>query len=221
MRALFAQIAPRYDDITVALSWGRDRHWKDTLVRMAYVRPGEQALDLACGTGDLAMRLHEAGAVVTALDVTHEMLSLARHRDARAGAVRWVRGDMMALPLPASSQDLVTIGYGLRNVPDLDVSLQEVRRVLRPGGRVLSLDFTLPASPLVRHAYLTYLDVVGGLFGQALHGDADAYRYIPASLRRYPGAEGVAARMADHGFVQAAAWPLLGGLMAINTARRP
>lgn len=217
VRELFARIAPRYDDITVALSFGRDRHWKDTLVRMAHVRPGERALDLACGTGDIAVRLADAGATVTALDLTQEMLRLARRRDARAARVRWLRGDMLALPVAPASQDVVTIGYGLRNVPVLDASLDEVWRVLRPGGRVLSLDFTLPAAPVVRRAYLAYLDVVGGLVGQLLHGDPDTYRYIPASLRRYPGAEGVAARMRARGFVQVAHWPLLGGLMAINT----
>lgn len=219
VRALFAQIAHRYDAITVGLSFGRDRHWKDALVRMACIQPGEAALDLACGTGDLAGRLVAAGARVTALDLTAEMLQLASRRDARAREVRWLRGDMMALPVATASQDVVTIGYGLRNVPTLEWSLAEIARVLRPGGRLLSLDFTLPASPVLRRAYLGYLEVVGGVVGQALHGDPDTYRYIPASLRRYPGAEGVADRLRGLGFVQVATWPVLGGLLAISTAR--
>lgn len=219
VRALFAQIAHRYDAITVGLSFGRDRHWKDALVRMACIQPGEAALDLACGTGDLAGRLVAAGARVTALDLTAEMLQLAARRDARAREVRWLRGDMMALPVGTASQDVVTVGYGLRNVPALEWSLAEIARVLRPGGRLLSLDFTLPASPVLRRAYLAYLEVVGGVVGQALHGDPDTYRYIPASLRRYPGAEGVAERLRGLGFVQVATWPVLGGLLAISTAR--
>jgi demethylmenaquinone methyltransferase/2-methoxy-6-polyprenyl-1,4-benzoquinol methylase len=217
VRQLFEQIAGRYDAITVGLSYGRDRHWKDTLTRMACVQPGERALDLACGTGDIAVRLAQAGATVTGLDVTTSMLRLARVRNRDIAGVHWVQGDMMALPLPTAAYDIVTVGYGLRNVPDLDTALREIRRVLRPGGRVLSLDFTLPASPVLRHAYLAYLDVVGGLVGRALHGDPDTYRYIPASLRRYAGAAGVAERMRALGFVDVAWWPLLGGLMAINT----
>jgi len=220
VRRLFATIAPRYDAITVGFSFGRDRGWKDTLVRMAHVQPGERALDLACGTGDIAARLVDAGAHVTALDLTAEMLQLARVRDARAVSAAWLRGDMLALPVATASQDIVTVGYGLRNVPVLDTALTEIGRVLRPGGRLLSLDFTLPASPLVRRAYLAYLETVGGLVGRALHGDPDTYRYIPASLRRYPGAGGVAARLRALGFEQVASWPLLGGLMAITTGTR-
>ncbi len=220
VRDLFARIASRYDLITTGLSYGRDRHWKDTLARMACVQPGERALDLACGTGDIAVRLADAGAVVCGLDITAPMLALAAARN-EGVPVCWMQGDMLALPVASASQDIVSAGYGLRNVPDLDLALREMRRVLRPGGRVLSLDFTLPPSPVVRTAYLAYLDLVGGLVGRLLHGDPDTYRYIPASLRRYPGAAGVAAAMRSLGFVEVAWWPLLGGLMAINTGRLP
>lgn len=220
VRSLFDEIAPRYDDITVWLSLGRDARWKDVLVRMAAVRPGDRALDLACGTGDIAGRLHRAGAEVVGLDLTARMLALAERKPELAG-VRWVCGDMLALPVPAASHDVVTAGYGLRNVPDLDLALREIRRVLAPGGRVLSLDFTLPRAPVVRAAYLAYLRAVGGAVGRWLHDDPDTYRYIPESLVRYPGAEGVARRMRAAGLVDVAWWPLLGGLMAINTGRAP
>jgi ubiquinone/menaquinone biosynthesis methyltransferase len=219
VRRLFDVIAPRYDLITVALSFGRDSRWKDILARMAAPQPGERALDLACGTGDIAFRLAAGGALVTGADLTPRMLHLAAAK-AAGPAVRWVAGDMTALPVADASQDIVTAGYGLRNVPDLDTALAEIHRVLRPRGRVLSLDFTLPASSFVRQAYLAYLEAVGGVAGALLHGDPDTYRYIPASLRRYPGAAGVASRMRAHGFVDVAWWPLLGGLMAINTGRR-
>lgn len=220
VRLLFEEIATRYDEITVGLSFGRDRHWKDTLVRMACVQPGERAIDLACGTGDITVRLAAAGATVTGVDVATTMLRLAAQRNAAVPSVRWVQGDMTALPVPDAVHDVVTAGYGLRNVSELDPALREIRRVLRPGGRFLSLDFTLPASPWLRRAYLGYLEVVGAAVGQALHDDPDTYRYIPASLRRYAGADGVAARMRALGFVDVAWWPLLGGLMAINTGRR-
>ncbi len=215
VRNLFHEIAPRYDDITVWLSFGRDARWKDTLVGMAAVRPGERALDLACGTGDIAVRLRDAGARVCGLDLTHRMLCLAATKPA-ARQTAWVCGDMLDLPVPDASFDVCTAGYGLRNVPDLPRALQEIRRVLAPGGRCLSLDFTLPAHPVVRSAYLTYLRAVGGVVGQWLHRDPDTYRYIPESLERYPGAAGVAEEMRRAGFTQVSWWPLLGGLMAIN-----
>ncbi|WP_157898694.1 ubiquinone/menaquinone biosynthesis methyltransferase [Luteitalea pratensis] len=218
VRALFDEIAPRYDDITVWLSLGRDAGWKDVLVRMAAVTPGERALDLACGTGDIAARLRAAGADVTGLDLTHRMLRLAAGKPELAG-MRWVCGDMLALPIPDASQHVVTAGYGLRNVPDLRQSLREIRRVLVPGGRFLSLDFTLPRQPLIRATYLAYLRVVGGVVGQWLHGDPDTYRYIPESLARYPGAGGVATLMREEGFTQVSWWPLLGGLMAVNVGQ--
>lgn len=220
VRALFHEIAPRYDEITVWLSFGRDAHWKDVLVRMAAVTPGEHALDLACGTGDIAALLRGAGAEVVGLDLTHRMLTLAARKPALRG-IRWVCGDMLALPVPAASQHVVSAGYGLRNVTDLRASLREIRRVLKPGGRFLSLDFTLPSQPVVRAAYLGYLRVVGGFVGQWLHGDPDTYRYIPESLARYPGAEGVAALMRSEGFTHVSWWPLMGGLMAINVGRAP
>jgi ubiquinone/menaquinone biosynthesis methyltransferase len=217
VRTLFDTIADRYDLITVLLSYGQDRRWKQRLVAQAGVRPGERALDLAAGTGDLALALAAAGARVTALDVTHRMLVLARAKDA---ALPCVTGDMMALPFPDASIDLVTTGYGLRNVPGLDGAVREIARVLRPGGRFLSLDFERPEGRVLRGAYLGYLSVVGGAVGAVLHGDPDTYRYIPASLARYPGAAAVARLLGGAGFERVAVTPLLGGLMALHAAVR-
>lgn len=215
---LFATIADRYDLITRLLSCGQDRRWKRRLVREARVATAEVALDLACGTGDIAILVREQGAVlVIGVDLTPRMLALARAKD---DGVRYAAGDMGALPLPASSVDLVTTGYGLRNAPDLDVALAEIARVLKPGGRLLSLDFSRPDSAIVRGLYLWYLTVVGSLLGWALHGDPDTYRYIPASIRRYPGPRGVADRLLAHGFTQVRIVPLLLGLMSLHIARR-
>jgi demethylmenaquinone methyltransferase/2-methoxy-6-polyprenyl-1,4-benzoquinol methylase len=127
-----------------------------------------------------------------------------------------VVGDMMALPFPSSSFDLVTAGYGIRNVPDMDVALAEVQRVLNPSGRFLSLDFNRPANGVVRFGFLSYLTVVGSALGFALHGDPDTYRYIPESIRHYPGAPGVASAMRRLGFADAGYERVFGGLMAIN-----
>jgi len=122
--------------------------------------------------------------------------------------------------LPAASFDIVTTGYGLRNVADLGAALGEIARVVRPGGRFLSLDFNRPSNVLVRGAYLTYLSAVGGAFGWLLHRDPDTYRYIPASIRQYPGAQGVARTLETHGFDRVTIHPLLGGLMTIHHAIR-
>jgi ubiquinone/menaquinone biosynthesis methyltransferase len=218
-RRLFTTIADRYDLITRVLSYGQDARWKRRLVAMAEVRPGERALDLACGTGDLACAVAARGARAIGLDLTERMLHHARRRpDARG--VPFVTGDMTRLPFPSASFDLVTTGYGLRNVPDLAASLAEIARVLRPGGRLLSLDFNLPSSRLVRAAYLAYLGSVGGALGWLLHRDPDTYRYIPASIRRYPGAAGVADKMRECGFAPVRVVPLLFGLMTLHVARR-
>ncbi len=216
VRRLFATIADRYDFITIALSYGQDRRWKARLVGLAAFRPDDRVLDLACGTGDLLFAA--AGRVRTAvgLDLTFRMLQLAREK--RASAL--VNGDMLALPFPASSFTVVTTGYGLRNVPDLRAAIAEIHRVLAPGGRLFSLDFNRPSNPLVRRAYLLYLTAVGSTLGYLLHRDADTYRYIPESIRNYPGARGVAAMLEDAGFGDVRAIPVFGGLMAIHTARR-
>jgi demethylmenaquinone methyltransferase / 2-methoxy-6-polyprenyl-1,4-benzoquinol methylase len=218
VRRLFATIADRYDLITVVLSYGRDRGWKRRLTELANVRGGERALDLACGTGDIAFELADRGAHVVGLDITERMIQLARNRSRQRA--RFVVGDMLALPFPSASFDLITTGYGIRNVPDIQAALAEIHRVLRPGGRLLSLDFNRPSNPIVRAAYLVYLTLVGSTLGFILHRDPDTYRYIPESIRRYPGADGVRALMRDMGFGGAEWIPVLGGLMAINVGRK-
>ena len=128
---------------------------------------------------------------------------------------------MVALPFPDSCFDLVTTGYGLRNVPDLPGAIDEIRRVLKPGGQALSLDFNRPANVLVRTVYLRYLTIVGGALGWMLHGDPDTYRYIPASIRNYPGASGVARLMEARGLTRVRHFRVLGGLMAIHQGYKP
>ncbi len=220
MRRLFDTIATRYDLITVLLSFGRDAAWKRRLVRMAAPADEFRALDLACGTGDIAFAIAADGARVVGLDVTPRMIALAREKRAARQQPSFLVGDMMALPFPDASFDLVTTGYGLRNVPVLEPAVKEIARVLRPGGQLLSLDFNRPDNAIVRGVYLAYLHVVGGALGWALHRDADTYRYIPATIRRYPGAPKVAALMRREGFASARWIPILGGLMAIHDARR-
>jgi ubiquinone/menaquinone biosynthesis methyltransferase len=222
VRGLFATIADRYDLITRLLSYGMDQRWKRRLIHLAAATSSTRALDLACGTGDIAFALGDRGAHVAGLDVTHRMLQLARgKRPTSGGNVQFVTGDMMMLPFSDGSFDLITTGYGIRNVPRIEPAIAEIRRVLRPGGLLLSLDFNRPDNALLRRFYLTYLTVVGSTLGWVLHRDPDTYRYIPESIRRYPGARAVAALMEQHGFVDCRVELLLGGLMAINFARIP
>jgi ubiquinone/menaquinone biosynthesis methyltransferase len=226
VRQLFSTIADRYDFITVVLSFGRDRAWKRRLIREGAVRRGDHVIDLACGTGDIAMLAAGTGARVTGLDITIRMIELARGKAALANAggstavPRFVVADMMALPLRDASADVVTTGYGLRNVPQLEAAIDEVVRVLGPRGRLVSLDFNRPESAAIRWPWVAYLTVVGSALGWLLHRDPDTYRYIPESLRRYPGARRVAALLQQRGFARVRIIPILGGLMTIHVASK-
>jgi ubiquinone/menaquinone biosynthesis methyltransferase len=226
VRRLFATIADRYDLITVLLSYGQDRRWKRRLVALAGPLKRRQVLDLACGTGDIAWLAARAGAHVTGLDITPRMIEIARAKapataaEATCGRAAFVVGDMGALPFRDAAFDVVTTGYGLRNVPDLPRAVGEIARVLRPHGVFLSLDFNRPSSRLVRSAYYVYLAVVGSALGWALHRDPNTYRYIPESIRLYPGAPAVVELLRSSGFAAARWRRVLGGLMAVHESRR-
>jgi demethylmenaquinone methyltransferase/2-methoxy-6-polyprenyl-1,4-benzoquinol methylase len=217
---LFETIAPRYDSFTRFMSFGMDQGWKRTLVEMGRLSAGETALDLACGTGDitfaLASRLSTGNAV--GLDITQGMLAIAESKRRESGVenVSFHRGDIMRLPFPEQVFDCVTGGYALRNVPDITGALAEILRVLKPGGRFLSLDFGHPRNRAYHWLYLNYLIVVGSAAGLAMHGDADTYRYIPESLKRYPGQRGVRQMMDRAGFADTGLREFGGGIMAIN-----
>ena len=224
VRRLFATIADRYDFITRFLSYGQDRRWKQRLIELARLQPSDRLLDLACGTGDLTFAAAPRVRYAVGLDVTFRMVQLASGRPVASAFRRktaFITGDMLALPFPDRSFTVVTVGYGLRNVPDLQQSLREVRRVLAPGGRLLSLDFNRPSNAVIRGAYLLYLTIVGSALGYVLHRDPDTYRYIPESIRTYPGAGAVARMMEDVGWSDVRVIPVLGGLMAIHVASAP
>ena len=218
VRSLFATIADRYDLITVVLSYGLDWRWKLRLVDLVHPDANARSLDLATGTGDIAFLLRRGCAHVIGLDVTQRMVELARAKGSGAGSPAFLVGDMMPLPFADAQFGVVTTGYGLRNVPELTVALDEMLRVLKTGGQAVSLDFTRPSNPIVRTVYLWYLWAVGSALGWVLHGDPDTYRYIPASLRGYPGADAMAAVMKVRGFRTVTSYPVMGGLMAIHHA---
>jgi demethylmenaquinone methyltransferase/2-methoxy-6-polyprenyl-1,4-benzoquinol methylase len=186
MRGMFAQIAPRYDFITRVFSYGMDGKWKRRAVREAGLEPRARVLDLACGTGDFSRLVAEEvpGARVTAADLTPEMLRLARE----AGAREVLCADAMRLPFADGSFDVVFVGYGLRNFPKLVEAVREIRRVLRPGGVLVSLDFFLPRRRALRAIYVAYLFAQGAVWGVLLHGRARTYTYIPDSLRGFVSA---------------------------------
>ena len=221
---LFETISGRYDFITRFLSYGKDRAWKRKLVGMAELTGSELVLDIACGTGDitfaLARRLTSGGAI--GLDITEGMVRIAdRKRRENSVCNAWFhRADIMRLPFQAETFDRVTGGYALRNTPDIRAALAEILRVLKPGGRFYSLDFGHPPNRVYRWLYQKYLVVVGSGLGLALHGDPDTYRYIPETLKLYPGQRGVARLMQEVGFSNVGIHDFGGGITALNYGTR-
>jgi demethylmenaquinone methyltransferase/2-methoxy-6-polyprenyl-1,4-benzoquinol methylase len=221
---MFDLIASRYDRFTRVFSFGMDQGWKKALVAAAshsIVRSGV-VCDAATGTGDLAFALSAArpDLVVAATDVSLEMLALAGERRKRTDArhVSVSAGDLSALPFPAASLDAITAGYALRNTPDWRASINEMARVLRPGGQVFTLDFFLPASSLWREAFLAWLWSAGRAVGWWWHREPMAYGYIAHSIRHFTTAEGFSAALRDAGFEVRAVQSKLGGAVAIHEA---
>ena len=220
---LFRRIAPRYDLINDLQSFGLHRHWKRRLIKMAAVRSGATALDLCCGTGDVAFALARRDAKVTGLDFSEPMLAVAKERGSRRGIHRptFIEGDAQALPFSDNSFEIVTVSYGLRNLASWERGLEEMLRVARPGGRLLVLDFGKPDFAAWRWVYFAYLRRVVPIFGRMFCGDAQAYAYILESLKHFPAQRGVDAKLRELGCREARLVHLLGGVMSINLALKP
>ena len=213
VEAMFDRISPVYDAMNRVMTAGLDRRWR-RLTAEAVVSPGDEVLDACCGTGDLALAAEQVGGRVTGLDFSERMLERARRKSA---SVRWVRGDVLALPFEDGGFDAVTVGFGIRNVADLEAGLRELARVLRPGGRLGCLEITRPRG-LLRPFFRLWFDGLVPLAGRVLPGGA-AYTYLPASVRRFPGPEDLADLMRRAGF-EGVEWRLLGGgIVALHTAR--
>jgi demethylmenaquinone methyltransferase/2-methoxy-6-polyprenyl-1,4-benzoquinol methylase len=211
VQRMFDRIAPVYDAMNRLMTAGLDRRWRDETAAAA-VRPGDRVLDVCCGTGDLALAAAKAGGKVTGLDFSERMLERARRKSQE---IDWVDGDALALPFTDSSFDAVTIGFGLRNLANAERGLAELRRVLRPGGRVAILEITRPRG-LLAPFYRFWFDGVIPLAGKVLPGGA-AYSYLPASVHRFPGPHGLAKLMDDAGF-DGIRWRLFaGGIVALHT----
>src|SRR5438067_1169700 len=207
---MFDRIAPVYDTMNRVMTAGLDQRWR-RLTASAAVRPGDRVLDACCGTGDLAVADVRAGGRVVGLDFSERMLERARRK---APDVEWVRGDLLELPFEDESFDAATVGFGVRNVADLERGLRELRRVLRPGGRLAILEITTPRGPL-RVFYRLWFDRIVPLLGKLLRGGS-AYTYLPASVRRFPGPEDLAALLGAAGFEDVSFRLLAGGIVALH-----
>jgi demethylmenaquinone methyltransferase/2-methoxy-6-polyprenyl-1,4-benzoquinol methylase len=209
---LFDRIAPVYDAMNRVMTAGLDRSWRRLAVE-AVVQPGHRVLDACCGTGDLAVAAEREGGVVTGLDFSPRMLERARRK---SDTIEWVEGDLLALPFDDDAFDAATVGFGVRNVADLERALDELRRVLRPGGGLAILEITQPRGAL-KPFFSLWFDRVVPLLGKVLPG-GKAYTYLPASVRRFPGAEELAALLDRHGF-ERVTFRLLGAtIVALHVA---
>jgi demethylmenaquinone methyltransferase/2-methoxy-6-polyprenyl-1,4-benzoquinol methylase len=215
VRAMFDRIARVYDRMNSIMTAGMHHRWRARAADLTHVGADSRALDVATGTGDLAVELARRGASVTGLDFSERMLERARRK---SDAIEWVRGDVLALPFEDAAFDSATIGFGIRNVDDLDAGLRELARVLRPGGRLAVLEITRPTGVL-RPFFRLWFDALIPLAGRVLPGGA-AYSYLPASVRRFPGPADLAAALRRAGFADVDYRLLAGGIVSLHVGRR-
>jgi len=214
VRSMFDRIAPVYDLMNRVMTMGLDRRWRKKTVNTV-VAPGDRVLDACCGTGDLAILAAKGGASVVGLDFSEQMLVRARRK---SSAVEWLQGDLLALPFEDASFEAATVGFGVRNVDDLDAALRELLRVLKPDGIVGILEITQPRGPL-KPFFSLWFDRIVPLLGKVLPG-GNAYTYLPASVRRFPDADALVQRLYDAGFGLAAYDRMGGGIVALHWATK-
>jgi demethylmenaquinone methyltransferase / 2-methoxy-6-polyprenyl-1,4-benzoquinol methylase len=217
--AVFASVAPRYDLMNDLMSAGMHRLWKDDFVRAVRPRPGERILDMAGGTGDIGFRLAAAGASVTVADINPAMLEVGQARAVKKSVpdLQWREANAEALDFATRSFDAYTIAFGIRNVTDIPAALAEAHRVLVFGGRFFCLEFSTTEWPGFGTAYDLYSERLVPRIGKAVAGDADSYRYLVESIRRFPRMPEFAALIAAAGFGNVKVRPILGGAVAIHS----
>jgi demethylmenaquinone methyltransferase / 2-methoxy-6-polyprenyl-1,4-benzoquinol methylase len=213
VRSMFDRISPVYDAMNRTMTAGLDQRWRRATVA-AVVQPGDRVLDACCGTGDLAIAAREAGGTVTGVDFSERMLERARRKCAE---IEWVQGDALALPFADGAFDAATVGFGVRNLDDLERGLAELRRVLRTGGRLGILEITKPSGVLAPF-YRLWFDGFVPLLGKLLPGGS-AYTYLPASVRRFPGPNELAALLREAGFDDVRWRAFAGGIVALHIGR--
>lgn len=222
VRGIFNTIAPRYDLLNTLLSFNCDRSWRRFTVARAGLKPGDQALDVCCGTGMLSLELARVvtpGGRVVGLDFSPAMLQVARRRlvaSLYGGSVELIEGNALELPFADNTFDCATIAFGLRNLPDIKRGLAEMQRVVRPGGRVVSLELAKPSWPLFKQAYYIYFDHLVPLLGRLGVGRDGPYSYLPRSLKSYPHQKEILRYFQDLGLVAARYYELTGGIVAVH-----
>jgi demethylmenaquinone methyltransferase/2-methoxy-6-polyprenyl-1,4-benzoquinol methylase len=222
--AMFDRVAPHYDRLNRVLSMGNDVRWRERTAAFARLGPGEVALDVGVGTGDLAfdlLRVSDPTSRVVGVDVSEQMLTLVRERASRsplAARLEVRHADAQALPFGDATFDRVVAGFAVRNIGDLDAGLREMRRVLKPDGRAAILEFSMPPSPFIRAGYRAYLHYVMPRVAAHLGGDVSAYRYLPRSVEAFPRAEAFAERLRAAGFGAVHVVRLFFGTVAIHVA---
>ncbi|MGK6356495.1 class I SAM-dependent methyltransferase [Sphingomonas sp. DT-207] len=219
VRAVFSNVASRYDLMNDAMSGGLHRLWKDLFVRRVKPREGEHILDMAGGTGDIAFRMAPSGAAITVADINPEMLAVGMERAAQRGidGMVWTEANAETLQFPDKFFDAYTIAFGIRNVTDIPAALREAHRVLKRGGRFFVLEFSTTQWPGFGQAYDAYSHHLVPRLGKLLAGDAESYRYLIESIRRFPDMPRFEAMIRETGFTQTKVEPLLGGLVAIHS----
>ncbi len=215
VRAMFDRIARVYDRMNSVMTAGMHHRWRRRAAELARVGPGSNALDVATGTGDLAIELARRGAEVTGSDFAPAMLEIARRK---APGLRFEEGDALKLAYPNGSFDAVTVGFGARNFADLDRGLGEMARVTRPGGRVVVLEITTPQKPPLSLFFRAWFDRIVPLLGRI--ADSEAYTYLPSSVRRFPGPEELGGRMAAAGLADVRWILTAGGIIAIHSGTK-
>ncbi|HEY2207919.1 MAG TPA: bifunctional demethylmenaquinone methyltransferase/2-methoxy-6-polyprenyl-1,4-benzoquinol methylase UbiE [Gaiellaceae bacterium] len=211
VRRMFDRIAPFYDAMNRVMTVGLDGRWRKATIRET-VKPGDRVLDACCGTGDLAVAARRAGAgEIVGVDFSERMLERARRK---APELEWIQADVLALPFEDASFDAAVVGFGVRNVEDLEGGIRELRRVLRPGGRLGILEITTPRGPL-KVFYRVWFDRIVPLLGRVVPG-GDAYTYLPASVRRFPGPEDLAELLRANGFDGVRFRRFGGGIVALH-----
>jgi demethylmenaquinone methyltransferase/2-methoxy-6-polyprenyl-1,4-benzoquinol methylase len=219
VRGVFSGVAPKYDLMNDAMSGGMHRVWKDQFVRRLKPRAGEAILDMAGGTGDIAFRILKSGAQVTVADINPEMLAvgMARARKKGIDGLVWAEENAETLSFADKRFDGYTIAFGIRNVTDIPAALREAHRVLRYGGRFFCLEFSATVWPGFSDVYDAYSHKLVPQLGKLFAGDAESYRYLIESIRRFPDMPTFARMIGDAGFAQVKAEPILGGLVAIHS----
>jgi demethylmenaquinone methyltransferase/2-methoxy-6-polyprenyl-1,4-benzoquinol methylase len=216
---VFSSVASRYDIMNDAMSGGMHRLWKDRFVRRVKPRAGEHILDMAGGTGDIAFRLAKSGASVTVADINPQRLEVGVERAQKRGidGLVWSEANAETLAFPDRFFDAYTIAFGIRNVTDIPRALREAHRVLRRGGRFFCLEFSTTLWPGFAEIYDTYSHKMVPKLGQLLAQDADSYRYLIESIRRFPDMPTFERMIGEAGFIQTKVEPMLGGLVAIHS----